>query len=478
MSEPEHDEETGPVTRWLHRVLPTPWVGSVIAVAAAWICIAFVHGVIEPGPYGQWLEHAVLGFGQVTRAQLQRGHPPPVLVVDISHLPRRALLEGKTLTDRRQLLTLIQAIAAERPLAIGVDIDFSPIPSGGGEDAPSVQLPDPAFDPTFFARLKQLDARLPVRLGVGRMAQQGRSLWLGADEYRELAASIQVPRFADRMLLGIAPAEPGPEEQLESLAPALVRNLVEIGKLRPGQAPWMSEFNKAHHVSHTAPVSRLVELDSGGEDLPRESPAFLIDYALLNSLTGTQGTLRRLDPSHAHDFAELIRDRVVLLGDANSEQSRDLFVGPEFEDPLPGVYVHAAAVCTLLNGPLQVVNSHVAAGAEAVAAALLILFGLAFSRRRASKAAGDTAAHSRQRRVNVKASQWSYLQFLAGAVGVVGLIMNCNGFVWTGFVTLVTSFLLSPTLDRLLEWGVIALGGFLDHLVRRLTPIPQEEASE
>ena len=98
----------------------------------------------------------------------------PVVVVDITAIPSttpgRSIpwTSGRYLTDRKLLADLINKIAAEKPAAIGVDLDFSPdydpvSPPG----LPPEYHGGPTDDPQLFDLCLQLARQgTPVYLGI------------------------------------------------------------------------------------------------------------------------------------------------------------------------------------------------------------------------------------------------------------------------------------------------------------------------
>jgi hypothetical protein len=117
-------------------------------------------------------------------ANLQRLLPPfsedlPIVVVDMSKIPG-----GKDqVTSREALKQTLTAIVAQRPSAVGIDVDFSP-------DVDGWQAPD---DPSFFKYCLQLreESKVPIYLGIGRTMASTSDTWLGHNDYQTLAAALR-----------------------------------------------------------------------------------------------------------------------------------------------------------------------------------------------------------------------------------------------------------------------------------------------
>ncbi len=196
-----------------------------------WIALTFV---ILAAKWG--FEQTELGeeFSVTTHKFLQhrlisnrRPNTTPIAIVDISDLEVATLkLDGESYkaTPRDKLLKLIEAIAKQEPLAIGVDIDFSP--NKGSYITPA--------DPKFFQDCLDISAknRIPIFLGIKRSEIYSSEYWLGAEDYKDLAVSIFLPQKDTRKLWAwIKPEKNSPA--IRTMAAALAESLHETEQRGP-----------------------------------------------------------------------------------------------------------------------------------------------------------------------------------------------------------------------------------------------------
>ena len=142
---------------------------------------------------GTWAEREAFDFLMSTLRHLSNSSAG-VVVVDINHL-RDGLPEAADPpfpTPREPIKALLSQIAKLNPLAIGVDIDFSPTAKFGW-----LKNDDPTF---FFDYCLQLDNKVPIRLGVYRSLREPREAWLGLPKYSELAGALWIPKEDARRL--------------------------------------------------------------------------------------------------------------------------------------------------------------------------------------------------------------------------------------------------------------------------------------
>jgi len=270
----------------------------------------------------------------------------PVAIVNISTLDPRPV-PGK-LTPREQITKVIDTVAAQGAAAIGIDVDFSP------EDGSWT----PRGGPQLFDHL--LDLRTPVFLGVGRTRYELPDQWLGAADYRKLAAAISISAednrkmplwigagsvesclAADADLVGVRVSDKSAES---TCLPSLGARLARRSRSRePHVAFWPRWF-----------ASPLEE-----EVIQKEEPIttayFPVDY-------GPAATLRDQTSSAilSGDGVRLVLNprltslegKVVLLGNTDWEVTPDKYPIPPWQRETPGVYFHACATYTLIKGPL------------------------------------------------------------------------------------------------------------------------------
>jgi hypothetical protein len=269
----------------------------------------------------------------------------PVAVVDISELKVEPSGDSYA-TPRGELMEVMKAIAMQNPRAIGVDIDFS------AENNKML-----ADDPVFFRFCELL--RIPVYLGVGRTQLKNPDVdWLpGAP--KESPVSILIPADASQMIRWI---EKGTDAGMRR--PGLAAALAKHGDPRPEPDGPAARLGGGI----LAALERMGIIESDFE-IPLKNDAgetrftldeFLVDYGPLdllsaNTLKLTPRSLR--DTNFLEGLAEYWKDRIsgklVLIGDSTKGAFVDPVNVPDRLLPAPGVLVHACAVYTLLNRPVN-----------------------------------------------------------------------------------------------------------------------------
>jgi CHASE2 domain-containing sensor protein len=139
--------------------------------------------VKDTGFYKGW-QKATYESLQAWLSPPQRRDDLPIMIVDIRDLEYKTIqVEGDnySLTPRDKLIPLIEAVAAQNPKVVAVDIDFSPHKIGAL---------DPA-DPIHFQNLAKL--KVPIFLGIYRSRNRPRELWLGHPQFESLGANLANP---------------------------------------------------------------------------------------------------------------------------------------------------------------------------------------------------------------------------------------------------------------------------------------------
>ncbi len=374
--------------------------------------------LVEHGEFGKQLEQMTYNLLQLRLLSHAKWWAQPVAIVDISGLasaPYRS--DGKTefVTPRRPLAEIIAAIAAQNPRAIGIDLDFSPGDSG-------YVTPE---DPILLQSLLDLRRQgVPIYVGIFDSVVRDPTHWLGEARFQPMAAYITIPNPehtepATRMVEWVRPA--GVPEPCPSLAFALAH---------PGQAAVMPLLRWA---------VRRTSLASEAEYAAAE---FLIDYGPVEKLIA--GRVLVENGNDVTRQGSRLAGKIVLVGRASPGQSADQFSIPGRGMPVPGIYVHAAAVHTLLRAPLYHLTTAGRIVADALAALLVfgpILLARLYSRRRTLDPA---AAH----RLQVILTTAVIL-----AVLVLGYyLVDRTRLIWTDHLMVVGALLLHSPAEHFLEW--------------------------
>jgi len=310
----------------------------------------------------------------------------PVVLVDISHLiqVRPGESAGEVATNHfssmedyyspTDLSNIVYRVARQHPAAIGIDIDFSP------DFDLSLEAPRSKY--LFLDYCSHAQAAsgspVPVFAGVYRGAAYSPRYWLGDESLTNLAAWIAIyegsPIFrvparlhnysdaTDLRSMGLALAESykarggGPESRLASRLRRLFASDYEVEDFAIGT-------NRLERWSYYVNFNYLPRLlNERGTKIPAED---ILRF-------GGPGMAGKTDL----ELQELLKDKIVLIGDAEAHHNDDVSV-PGESRPTAGVYVHACGVCTLIDRPLASMRW----GIGAALALLVLVFFLCLKRR-------------------------------------------------------------------------------------------------
>ncbi|MFM0551917.1 CHASE2 domain-containing protein [Paraburkholderia sediminicola] len=245
----------------------------------------------------------------------------PVVVLDISHLPGGTdpanLLYD---TPRNELLELLKALHKTQPIAIGLDIDFSP-----GENG----IVEGNRDFEFFEQVVNLGT--PVFFGVSRMNQEGSAAWLGVPAYASMAANVTgVKSPVDKRVL-LRVIKELPQKTGRKNLPSMGEALASVYRRDfPNDAP-------------TPPLPGLL-LENDTER------GYLVNYSKVGQLArerSAASTPAAILGTSA-DFAQ----KMVILGDLSQyRMTTDYFVLPTGEEQ-NGVLFQASTAYTFASEPL------------------------------------------------------------------------------------------------------------------------------
>lgn len=405
-----------------------------------------------------WLDHSIVGehirratydISQVWLAASRDEEPMPVVVVDIGELEpcEKQLSDGTLLSPRDVLKNVVAAVMNEQPAAVAIDVDFSPgtdirctppaLPTAlqQGEDLGQVQWPDRGGPPFFdFC----LDQKYPIFLGIYRTQYEPSKLWLGAEDYRDMAATLMLPpegsgeHLASHQDYGIRRYMT--KQILNEKAPPLPSLSYALAKLKPQHRSRIQRFLESIGDA----VLPLTVIDHPSAELKVEK--FLVDFSGLERLENATVNYRdgRLDLKE-----ETLKDKFVILGYTDTAQAVDKFVVPGEVRQVAGVYWHAAAVDTLLRGVL----------ARPTKKGELLLDGL-FYLPIVFFIAGLRLAYSRKPEVHVAVHRIESVGTKIAALLVFLLgtyLVSTTRLMWDGFLLVVVVTALHPTLERYLK---------------------------
>jgi hypothetical protein len=380
----------------------------------------------ERGDFGRQIEQMTLNLHQIRLASA--ASRLPVAVVDITGVPRvpRAADDPTLVTDRRALSELVSAIAQHDPAAIGIDVLFDP---------PAAATPLPPDEARFFEQCLSVQdstgRRIPTFVGIFEGVVKGPDRWLGEPRFGPLAAFILVPRPNDlpvttSMLRYLRLSADGHQVEAISMAEALARSTGQTAARRwPGA--WLAEH---------APLFVEIEQHRGGEAF--DSREFLIDFGALPELMAT--AVPAVTSADLAAAGASFAGKIVLIGRARTGETTDTFTVPAQAEPVPGVFVHAAATYTRVAAPLYRLTPAGRVAADVAAAVIPLGLVLAVRLRRLQGTPDAGAAHRLARTLT-----WS----AAAAVFAIGYFwVVFTGILWTDYLMVVAALLLHGPLER------------------------------
>jgi hypothetical protein len=299
---------------------------SALRSAVISLLLMLLSWITSQTVLGEQLQIKAYNTLQFFRALPPRDDRLPVVVVDISNI-RPPTPGGVTL--RKPLMTLIRNLANAGAAGIGVAIDFSPLEET--DDYPGGQE-----DVTFLNSCLEVDQRVPIYVGAFRSIGRVTDLnhLLGAKKYAPLAAAMILPQEANSLRSPLALGRAGRQKTEGGTLSAKLAGHVTVSDVRPP-----SFIRWAVELHHPVALPRQIRIEE-----------FLVDYTRLRDM--------ELEKKTASAKGELIlsptdiKDRIVVLGDADPAQSGQGFAVPGRAADVPAVFLHASAVYTLTKTPL------------------------------------------------------------------------------------------------------------------------------
>lgn len=391
------------------RIRSDLFLGVIVAIV-----LLLIKSQLEKTPFVEQIE--LLGYNQLQRQLSSRfnANDFPIQIIDISDLMTTPTSGAATpVTPRDRLFDLLKGIADEKPLAIGVDVDFS---------ANEFGYRDPVNDPKFFADVigLQKEPTPKVFLGVADVCKTPHKEWL-PDEYNELAACIVVPNGDDRKMFKWI--KTGTSEQ----GPMMCAALAGKGARSGSKAWWWPNW--------ALKASRVKELSDGAS-----AEDFLVDYSPLKTLEHDR--LFTISGQSAREEGSRLNGKIVLVGDGtmNKASAGDMFPIPGSPwEIYPGIYVHACAVYTLLRDPLYELT-----GWGRIVLDLLLAIGVI-----GSIAAIRTFYVATHRTVATERLMSVFTGVVAIAVVLGGLaLVRFEGILWDDFLVVLIVLLLHPKIEK------------------------------
>lgn len=406
-------------------------VAPIACVVIGLLTMALIGGakvVFERSSWGSDLQLWVFGKLQKQLGSIDRNNP--VVLLDISGLqgekpgdvPLLCEKESGGATRGRKpvhcLEEIIGALADQRPLAIAVDVDFSPKPTGY-----ATEDDDKFFD--YCLDLKRM-RNLPIFLAVNRTKAAPPEAWLGDEKYKELAVAVAANKNdTSRMPLSVkATVSPEP---LNTLSNALAQVYGQKESSRPPS--WIrGALKDDEHKPH-------VETQQEGSELTYDDR--LVNYSKLDAMEREAKT--DISSESVAQTGSWYSDKLVILGNVKHPVAPDIFIIPGRTVPVGGVMLHASATYTLTKEPLFEFAPGVRLGIDLAIAGLIIA----------------AVAVARYRRPDDLS--WKGLQSASVVVSVLvvfiagwGLVW-ASGVMWLDFPLVAGALFLHPKLETRLE---------------------------
>lgn len=366
--------------------------------------------VIETQPIGHEIEVGAYRFLQGQLSPFASEANLSVIVVNKSEIP----LGSDQATPRDVMKKLVEAIAAFRPSAIALDLDFSPREDGWVTDK----------DPDFFdACLKVKQKGVPVFLGVHRMMEAPPDTWLGLEKYQSLAAAIGLPDDTTRIPRWVR-AE-GSSGRLQSMSSAMAQAHSKSLPSPPGFLVWAVELTSDNNPGVQQQIAGRFELANA-----------LVNYSKLEQMQHETVSCTR--EGIIAEPRERFMGKMVIVGNASQNKFTDPFVVSGRASPIAGVYVHGCAAYTLAVEPLYEFKRSVRFALDFALSGIIIL-GAAWLRLRQSGVDNDQS----------RGWQGKFVWAAVVLTIILGIILvRLLSIIWLDFVLVVFALILHPKVEH------------------------------
>jgi hypothetical protein len=352
---PEAAQPMGPLLPEKKR----PFWELVFSLAVA-VLLFVANGALEPTVFGQQLKQMGARLLQVRLSDSSGWRGNPVSIVDISSMAPSSPASATgamVVTNRCKLTKYLDQVASAGPTAIGVDVIFDPSPDGivSGEDSKFLD---------HCLNLKgPRGGLIPVRVGIYSTLALGPDRWLGDPRFKCLGTSIIVPYEDEdhksaptgRMFRQVSFKVNNQTVKADSLS----YNLFKIAKreatdLQVKRTPcWLCAQMK--RIRCWLCAHKPTQYEKGHVKV--EADTFPINFGLLQKLMKLDEGLKpdegfRIKAEDIGSHRRALCNKIVLIGRATPGEAPDAFTTAASDEPIPGIYIHAAAVYTLMEAPL------------------------------------------------------------------------------------------------------------------------------
>jgi len=394
-------------------------LGFVITTALVGITIGVEHT--------SWGHRFELFAFELLQGQLSPLNPEEELpiVVDISNIKES---KDKEVIDLEKLKEVVTAIAEQKPRAIAIDVVLTPEPDAESQkdssEANQGKLEENYFRFLDFClqKIKQ-EKGIPIFVSVAGRTVDKPEEWLGGEKYKEMAATIIIPKEETIRIPIWFKASPE-SEKLFSLSAALAKASQKVHL--PNGFAW-------------AVVSADEEFPSTERHLQEnmEYADALVNYSKLEAIQ--QNKLLTISETSIKESGEKFRNRMVILGDGTKEKAVDTFIVAGRKETISGVYLHASAAYTFAREPMYEFKFWVRLLLDFLLS-VLIIASVAAVRFRHLGERKNFHWHKLQNRL--------VLVFLLGICVLAFLLVRYTGILWLDFLLVMLALWLHPKVDE------------------------------
>jgi CHASE2 domain-containing sensor protein len=350
-----------------------------------------------------------------------------ITVVDISNLqPRRdpSKLDDEPYTSRKELLPIIETIVRHRPLAIGIDIDFSPRGDGHfftTEDRPFLEA---------LLRAKEQHGQARFFVGVASGIEKGPSKWLGHEKYRDLAAHILRPKaeeFGPNPRMDVAidiPYISDDGRELTATLPALAYAIA-------GPPPEPPKFLRWAVDRKPKPPTEGVQFRQ-----------FLVDFSPIDEFASD--VIVASDAAGVRD-ASAFNGKIVIVGRGSRglfpTTTNDTFTAPgRRERAYAGMLLHACAAYTLRGATLWEFKKSTRLLLDVLFSAVVLLTVAAVALYYSSRVKEDVSLH--------RLSRWLTFVMVLVVLFLGPKVASWGRVMWPDYIVVAGGLLLHASLEQ------------------------------
>lgn len=434
-----------------HRIWRDFWLGVIAGALLIAVKVRAEHSWVV-----EHVEHLVYDLVQVELAE-SGPESVPLVVLDISEMKPQVIPGAKQSREaaasqgrvpeqipRQELKPLLEAVAKQGPLAIGVDGDFSLYEESF--DSPE----DPEFFKFCLGLQDKNGKHVPVHLGVFRAQRREPEWWLGKN-YTALAASILVPNDRSaRDIISELRAGRSDAPALRSMSALLAAPIT----VPPKGLPWLVSL-------FFSPISFRTTTDN------LYVGTFPVDYSARKLLEDSRVQTISAEEISTR-FARRFAGMVVLIGRASPGQATDVVGYSPDNAPILGIYTHACAALTLARAPLFEVRGWKSVLIDILLTALVLLvvvgIRLAFLR-----PAGPEVAHRRVEGLLI-------FLIVLGCLAAGFWMVSWTRVLWADFLLVIFALALHPAAERRLDAVLEPLSRVVPEALRKFIFLEEEEA--